>query len=87
MGPAAAINAIYARKLDEIEDLDERRAFVMQKQAEYEQDIDIFQVASDNAVEAVVPGEELRGELIHRFDLYSRRPARPYDRRNGVYPV
>ena len=87
MGPAAAINAIYARRLDEIEDLDERRKFVMEKQAEYEVDIDIFQVASDNAVEAVVPGEELRHELIHRFELYSRRPIRPYDRRNGVHPV
>jgi methylmalonyl-CoA decarboxylase subunit alpha len=60
---------------------------VMAKQAEYEVDIDIFQVASDNAVEAVVPGEELREDLIHRFDLYSRRPVRPHDRRNGVYPV
>ena len=87
MGPAAAINAIYARKLDEMEDLDERRRFVMEKQAEYEQDIDIFQVASDNAVEAVVPGEELRHELIHRFGLYSRRPIEPHARRNGVYPV
>lgn len=87
MGPAAAINAIYARKLDEIEDLDERRRFVMEKQAEYEVDIDIFQVASDNAVEAVVPGEELRYELINRFALYSQRPAPPHERRNGVYPV
>lgn len=87
MGPAAAINAIFAARLDQIEDLDERRKFVMEKQAEYEEDIDIFQVASDNAVEAVVPGEELRDELINRFDLYSRRPVRPHDRRNGVYPV
>jgi acetyl-CoA carboxylase carboxyltransferase component len=87
MGPAAAINAIYARKLDEMEDLDERRQFVMEKQAEYEQDIDIFQVASDNAVEAVVPGEELRIELIRRFALYSRRPVEPHPRRGGVYPV
>ncbi len=87
MGPAAAINAIHARRLDEMEDLDERRRFVMEKQAEYEQDIDIFQVANDNAVEAVVPGDELRQELIDRFALYSRRPVRPYPRRNGVYPV
>jgi acetyl-CoA carboxylase carboxyltransferase component len=87
MGPAAAINAIYARKLEEIEDLDERRRFVMEKQAEYEEDIDIFEVASDNAVEAVVPGDELRDELIARYALYSRR-ERTYPRRhNGVYPV
>ena len=87
MGPAAAINAIYANKLDEIEDLEERRRFVMEKQAEYEEDIDIFEVASDNAVEAVVPGEELRGDLIRRFELYSRRPDKPQDRRGAVYHV
>lgn len=87
MGPAAAINAIYARKLDEMEDLDERRRFVMEKQAEYEEDIDILQVASDNAVEAVVQGDELRGELARRFALYAQRPMPPYERRNGVYPV
>lgn len=87
MGPAAAINAIHANHIDAIEDLDERRRFVMEKQAEYEQDIDIFQVASDNAVEAVVPGEDLRQELIARFELYGRRPVEPHPRRNGVYPV
>jgi len=87
MGPAAAINAIYARKLDEMEDLDERRRFVMEKQAEYEQDIDIFQVASDNSVEAVIPGDDLRQELIARFTLYSSRPIPGYPRRSGVYPV
>lgn len=87
MGPAAAINAIHARRLDEMEDLDERRRFVMEKQAEYEEDIDIFQVASDNSVEEVVPGDDLRDELITRFALYSRRPVATYPRRNGVYPV
>ena len=87
MGPAAAINAIHARRLDEMEDLDERRRFVMEKQAEYEEDIDIFQVASDNSVEEVVPGDDLRDELIARFALYSQRPVATYPRRNGVYPV
>ena len=87
MGPAAAINAIHARRLDEMEDLDERRRFVMEKQAEYEEDIDIFQVASDNSVEEVVPGDDLRAELIARFALYSQRPVATYPRRNGVYPV
>ncbi|MBA3621685.1 MAG: acyl-CoA carboxylase subunit beta [Euzebyales bacterium] len=87
MGPAAAINAIYAKRLEAMEDLDERRRFVMAKQQEYSDDVDIFQVASDNAVEAIVPGDELRADLIRRFELYSRRPAEPHPRRNGVYPV
>jgi acetyl-CoA carboxylase carboxyltransferase component len=87
MGPAAAINAIYAKRLEEIEDLDERRRFVMEKQAEYSADVDIFQVASDNSVEAVVLPDDLRSELVKRYELYARRPARPVARRNGVYPV
>lgn len=87
MGPAAAINAIHAKRLEEMEDLDARRRFVMEKQAEYSTDVDVFQVASDNAVEAVVMGEDLRGELARRFAMYSRRQARGHDRRNGVYPV
>jgi acetyl-CoA carboxylase carboxyltransferase component len=87
MGPAAAINAMYASKLEAMEDAAEKRDFVMQKQAEYADDIDILQVASDNSVEAVVPGEDLRTELIARFDLYSSREVIQHDRRNGVYPV
>ncbi|HUH06286.1 MAG TPA: acyl-CoA carboxylase subunit beta [Egibacteraceae bacterium] len=87
MGPAAAINAIHAKRLEEIEDLDERRRFVMEKQAEYEADVDIFNVASDNSIEAVVSGDELRDDLVRRYELYCRRPAARVDRRNGVMPV
>jgi acetyl-CoA carboxylase carboxyltransferase component len=87
MGPAAAINAIHAKRLEEMEDLEERRRFVMERQAEYSQDVDVFQVANDNAVEAVVQPEDLRTELVRRFDLYARRPPRVHPRRNGVYPV
>lgn len=87
MGPAAAINAIHAKRLEAMADLDERRRFVMEKQSEYSADVDVFQVASDNSVEAVVPGDELRAELASRFEIYCRRPAGRQERRNGVYPV
>ncbi len=87
MGPAAAINAIHAKRIEEIADLDERRRFVMEQQAAYEMDVDILSVASDNAVDAIVPVAQLRAELIARFELYCRRPAVGQDRRNGVYPV
>jgi len=68
-------------------DLPHEMQRVMAKQAEYEADIDIFQVASDNAVEAVVDGDDLRRELILRYALYRRRDPGTYERRNGVYPV
>ncbi|KWX05592.1 carboxylase [Carbonactinospora thermoautotrophica] len=87
MGPEAAVNAIHFNRIQAIEDPDERARFIAEKRAEYEASIDVFKIANENAVEAVVPAEELRDELIRRFRVYRRRPATPPQRRNGVFPV
>jgi acetyl-CoA carboxylase carboxyltransferase component len=87
MGPEAAINAIHYNRLKAIEDEDERAETLARLRAEYDAQIDVFKIANENAVEAVVSGSELRGQLISRFATYRRRPARPALRRNGVYPV
>lgn len=87
MGPAAAVNAIHYNRIVAIEDEDERAAFVEAERARYEADIDVFRLASENVFEEVVPARRLREDLIARFALYSRRPAQPAQRRNGVYPV
>ncbi|OZF02511.1 carboxylase [Rhodococcus sp. 15-1154-1] len=87
LGPEAAINGVYYTKVAAIEDLDERQRYVSELRSEYEKKIDVFQIANENAVEAVVPIEKLRQELIARFEIYRlRRKHRP-ERRNGVYPV
>lgn len=87
MGPDAAVNGIYYNQIHAIEDLDERRAFVAEKHAEYAEGIDVFKIADANAVEAVVPTDALRGDLARRLDLYSRRPKIPVQRRQAVTPV
>jgi acetyl-CoA carboxylase carboxyltransferase component len=87
MGPAAAVNAIHYNRIVAIDDEVERAAWVEEQRAAYEADIDVFKVASENAFEEVVPVARLRDDLIARFAAYRRRPARPADRRNGVYPV
>ncbi len=87
MGPDAAVNGIYFNKIQEIEDPDERAAFIKEKQDEYAAGIDVFKIANENAVEAVVPAHELRNELISRFDIYRRRPRNGPARRVGVTPV
>ena len=56
MGPAAAINAIHYNRIMAIEDPEERKRFIEEKRAEYEAGIDVFELASENAFEAVVPG-------------------------------
>jgi methylmalonyl-CoA decarboxylase subunit alpha len=87
MGPEAAVNAIHYNRLAAIEDLEERARVEAELRAEYEEDIDVIKIANENAIEAVVQGDELREELIRRFATYRRREARPPARRNGVYPV
>jgi len=85
MGPEAAINAIH---LNTIQSLDgpEREAFVRDRRAEYNERIDIYRIASDFLIDAVVPGRELREELRRRFDAYAAKPRRPVRRWNGVIP-
>jgi len=87
MGPDAAVNGIHYNRIQSIEDPIERAAFIKDKQDEYAAGIDVFKIANENAVEAVVPADKLRSELISRFDIYRRRPRVGPARRTGVTPV
>ncbi len=87
MGPEAAINAMYLRRINEIEDERERMKFTMQKRAEYLRNIQVWGPANELFIDMVVPGDQLRDELINRFELYSegRKPEdKLVDRRNVV---
>lgn len=88
MGPEAAINAMYYNKIQELEGQD-RINYVLEKRKEYDQHLDAMHAASEVNIEAIVPGEELRKELINRFEAYEkyREPRDFPERRNGVYPV
>jgi methylmalonyl-CoA decarboxylase subunit alpha len=86
MGPESAINAIYLNKINELPE-EERAAFIAEKRREYEEDIDVYEVASDFSIEAVIPSDELRDELIRRYEIYCRKDVPPHNRRNGVMPV
>lgn len=87
MGPDAAVNGVYYNQIHEIEDPLERAAFVAEKVADYAEGIDVFKIANANAVEAVVPANELRADLGRRLGLYTRRRPEPSVRRQAVTPV
>ncbi|WP_431908664.1 acyl-CoA carboxylase subunit beta [Amycolatopsis thermoflava] len=87
MGPDAAVNGIHYNRIQAIEDPEERKRFVAEKQAEYAAGIDVFKIANENAVEAVVPANDLRAELHRRLGIYRRRAAPPAARRQAVTPV
>jgi acetyl-CoA carboxylase carboxyltransferase component len=89
MGPEAAVNAVFANRIAAIDDPGERELFVQERRTEYEADVDLLRLASELVIDAVVPFEGLRDELVRRFAT-----ADPRDRdhhalakRHGVPPV
>jgi acetyl-CoA carboxylase carboxyltransferase component len=87
MGPQAAINAVYANKIAEIKDADEREQFVATRRAEYEEDVDLLRLASDLVLDAVIEPSELRAELIRRYAVLVGKDRRFSDKRHGVPPT
>lgn len=86
MGPEAAVNAVYANVIAQLPE-EERAAFVEAKRQEYAEDIDLFRLASELIVDAVVPFEGLRDELVRRYGVYRVKDEPFSERRNPVYPV
>lgn len=67
MGPDAAINAVYYNKIQEQPAGAERDAYVARLRAEYRESIDIYKLASDLVIDAVIPGDRLRAEIVARL--------------------
>jgi acetyl-CoA carboxylase carboxyltransferase component len=86
MGAEAAVNAVYANKIAAKAEA-ERAAYVEDLRRAYREDIDIGKLASDLHVDAVVPGDELRGELVRRFATMGGKIDSGYPRRRPVVPV
>jgi acetyl-CoA carboxylase carboxyltransferase component len=87
MGPQAAVNAVYANKIEAIEDPDEREAFVAEKRIEYEQDVDLMRLASDLVIDAVINPSELREELVRRYRVLVGKSRHLASKRHGVPPT
>ncbi|ERI06879.1 acyl-CoA carboxylase subunit beta [Aneurinibacillus aneurinilyticus] len=87
MGPEAAVNAVYSNKINAIEDAQERQKFVMEKRKEYQEDIDIYRLASELIIDGIVEGSRLREELIGRLAAYSSKQLTFSHRKHPVYPV
>jgi acetyl-CoA carboxylase carboxyltransferase component len=87
MGPHAAVNAVYANKIAEIEDADEREAFVLDKREEYERDVDLMRLASDLVIDAIIEPAELRSELVRRFAVLVGKSRHVADKHHGVPPT
>ncbi len=86
MGPEAAVNAVFFNKIQEKPEA-ERAAYIEQLRTEYRADIDIYKLASDLHIDAIVEGDKLRSELIRRFEITGNKRLPSYPRKRSVTPV
>ncbi|WAX58684.1 acyl-CoA carboxylase subunit beta [Jatrophihabitans cynanchi] len=87
MGPQAAVNAVYANKIEQIDDAGERESFVAQKRAEYEQDVDLLRLAADLVLDVIIEPSELRAELVRRYAVLVGKSRSIAPKRHGVPPT
>lgn len=87
MSAEASANAVYARKIEEIADAEEREAFISDRIAEQQDDTDLLRMASDMVIDAVVEPEALRSELIGRLNAAEGWSRGPRTRHHGIFPV
>lgn len=82
MGPDAAVRAMFARQIDEIDDPQEQQEFIAQKKEEYRKDI--RKQASSMQVDELVPAGDLREQLTRRIDAYRDKRRIERDRHHGT---
>ena len=86
MGAEAAVNAVYFNKIQALPEA-ERPAYVERLRAEYREDIDLMKLAANLVIDGIVPGAQLRAELIRRLEyMVSKQDERP-KKKHCVYPV
>ncbi len=84
MGPEAAINAVYANKLAEIDDPEERKEKERELREAYREDIDVHRMASQVVIDEIVPPSTLRDELSARFEFYETVKKELPDKKHGT---
>ena len=70
MGPEAAINAVYARRLADIDDPEKRERREAELREAYREGIDVHRMASEVVIDELVPPSTLREELVGRIAFY-----------------
>jgi acetyl-CoA carboxylase carboxyltransferase component len=82
MGPEAAVNAVYANELADIDDPEAYERRERELREEYREDIDIRKLASEMVIDEIVPPRDLRAEIVNRFiahgDKEKHRPPRKH---------
>jgi acetyl-CoA carboxylase carboxyltransferase component len=86
MGPEAAVNAVYYNKIQEQPEAG-RAAYVESLRAQYREDVDLYKLAAELHVDAIVPAADLRSELVRRFEACAHKRTFNWPRKRSVTPV
>jgi acetyl-CoA carboxylase carboxyltransferase component len=81
MGPEAAVRALFAPKIDAIDDPGEREKYIAEKQEEFKSDI--VNQASNMHVDEIIPPSELRDQVIKRFETLENKRRITRDRHHS----
>ncbi|MDO5504482.1 MAG: carboxyl transferase domain-containing protein, partial [Actinomycetia bacterium] len=87
MGPEAAVNAVFANKIAELSDEQERAQYIADRRREYEEDVDLERLAADLVLDQVIEPAALRDELLKRFRYAAHRDRHFAAKRRDVPPV
>ncbi|MGH7882544.1 MAG: acyl-CoA carboxylase subunit beta [Candidatus Dormibacteraceae bacterium] len=86
MGPEPAVNAVYYNQLAGLAPA-ERTARRQELERAYQEDVDLYKLASNLVVDDIVEPDQLRDQLIARFAAYRLRQKPSEVPRHGVPPV
>ena len=86
MGPEAAVNAVYYNKIKEKPEK-EREEYVEELREEFKDQINVYNLASELIIDAVVSPSNLRKELIQRFASAETRTSQNPPRKHSVMPM
>ncbi|MCP4498899.1 MAG: acyl-CoA carboxylase subunit beta [Deltaproteobacteria bacterium] len=87
MGAEAAVNAVFFNKI-QTKPEEERAAYVEELRAEYREDINVKKLASELVIDGIVPGDDLRAELIRRLAyMGAKKDLNRMPKKRAVMPV
>jgi len=86
MGAEAAVNAVFFNKI-QAKPEEERAAYVEELREQYREDINIKKLASELVIDGIVPGDELRQELIRRLAFMGHKRVDRLPKKRSVMPV
>ena len=85
MGPEPAVNAVFYNKINELSP-EKRKSFIQEKMADYEKDVNIYRMASELVVDALIDFDEVRSAVKLRIESAASK-RREKSKSNSIIPM